>query len=247
MFTRLVVGLDGSPAGDVALEQAVMLGERFLSTIVVVNVRDGDPDGARAQTLLERAAERVRAAGLAVDVAAVRGPALAALAEFAPGADAVLVGRRGTGGEAPIGPTASALVRAAEPCVIVCAGTLSPMRSCAVAFDGGDTSRRALELALQFASVAGSTIHVVHAAGDGETGSQVVGIAEAALSMRGVPFVTHLESGTPDEAVARIVKQAPCDAVFAGAHRRREGRPSGGISHVDTILGHVDVLVAIEP
>ena len=72
---------------------------------------------------------------------------------------------------------------------------------------------------------------------------QVVGVAEAALSMRGVPFVTHMESDAPEAAVARVVKRAPCDAVFAGARRR----PSGGISHVDQVLRYVNVLIAIEP
>jgi len=244
VFTRLLVGLDGSPAADVALEQAVMLGERFHSTILVVHAGDGR-EGA---ILVERAAERVRAAGLGVEITEAPAPALAALAELAPTVDAVLVGRRGgAGGDAAIGPTVGGLVRLGEPCVIVCAGAVSPMRSCAVAFDGGDTSRRALELALQFASVMGSTIHVVHAATEREAGVLVVGVAEAALSMRRVPFVTHIELDAPEVAVARVVKRAPCDAVFAGAHRRRDGRPSGGVSHVGAILHHVDVLVAIEP
>lgn len=178
----------------------------------------------------------------------MRGSALAALVELAPTADAVLVGRRGRASDdAALGPTVGALVRLNEPCVIVRAGAVSPMRSCAVAFDGGETSRRALEHALQFASVVGSTIHVVHAATDGEAGMQVVGVAEAALSMRGVPVVTRMESDAPEAPVARGVKRASCDAVFAGAHRCREGRPSGGISHVDQILRYVDVLIAIEP
>src|SRR2546422_9701525 len=67
---------------------------------------------------------------------------------------------------------------------IVCGGLPSPMQSIAVAFDGGDTSRRALERAVQFATVAGSTVHLIHASDDREAGLQVVGVAEATLSMR---------------------------------------------------------------
>jgi nucleotide-binding universal stress UspA family protein len=245
MLTRLLVGLDGSPAADVALEQAVSLGEHFHSTVVVAYARD---DEANDAALLPRAAERVRAAGLAVEVAEAHAPALAALVELSSGADAVLVGQRArlTEGTA-LSPTVAGLVRLGASSVMVCAGAVSPMHACAVAFDGGETSCRALELALQFASVVGGTIHVIHAAADGETGVGVVGAAEAALSMRGVPFVTHIESGPPASAVARVVNREPCDAVFAGAHRRREGRPSGGVSHVDAILRHVEVLVVIEP
>ena len=39
MFTRLLVGLDGSPRADAALEQAVVLGERFHSSVLVAYVR----------------------------------------------------------------------------------------------------------------------------------------------------------------------------------------------------------------
>src|SRR2546430_17426099 len=41
------------------------------------------------------------------------------------------------------------LIRIAERCVVVCAGQPSPMQAIAVAFDGRDTSRRALELAMR--------------------------------------------------------------------------------------------------
>src|SRR5206468_1542636 len=82
-------------------------------------------------------------------------------------------------------------------------GSASPMQSIAVAFDGRDTSRRALERATQFASVAGSTVHLIHASDDHEAGLKVVGVAEATLSMQRVAFVTHVEAGTPGEVVAR--------------------------------------------
>src|SRR6266704_3098770 len=104
MFTRLLVGLDGSPRADGALEQAVVLGERFHSTITVAHVREsgGGAKQADAGAMLERARER--------DVV---------LAELAKPADAVLVGRHGvtSQGEA-LGPTVASLIRIAERCVV---------------------------------------------------------------------------------------------------------------------------------
>src|SRR5207302_8590871 len=101
-----------------------------------------------------------------------------------------------------LGPTVTSLIRIAERCVIVCGGVPSPMLSIAVAFDGHDTSRRALERAMQFASVGGSTVHIIHASDDREAGLKVVGVAEATLSMQRVEFVTHVEAGTPGEVGA---------------------------------------------
>jgi len=249
VFTRLLVGLDGSPRADAAFEQAVLLGERFGSTLIVAHVREGkhEVDGV---AMLDRARERVLAAGLKVETAAIHGDADVELAALAKTADAVLVGRRGvsTKGSA-LGPTVISLIRIAERCVIVCGGVPSPMRSIAVAFDGRETSQRALELAIQFATVVESTIHVIHASDDREAGLQVVGAAEAALSMQRVPFVTHVEPGKPGEVVAQVIQRTQCDALFAGAHMSHvEGRPSAVIvSHAEEILRHTDIPVVIQP
>src|SRR6266699_3486146 len=138
------------------------------------------------------------ATGLTEYTVALAGHPDVALAELAKSADAVLVGRRGvtTKGDA-LGPTVTSLIRIAERCVIVCGGLPSPMQSCAVAFDGRDTSRRALELAMQFASVVEGTIHLIYATDDREAGLKVVGVAEATLSMQRVAFVTHVVPGKP--------------------------------------------------
>jgi nucleotide-binding universal stress UspA family protein len=250
VFTRLLVGLDGSPRADSAFEQAVVLGKRFGSTILVVYVEEADGRPADGTAMLERARERVLATGLKVETVALAGQPDVELAELAKTVDAVLVGRRGvtTKGET-LGPTVVSLIRIAERCVIVCGGLPSPMQSLAVAFDGRDTSRRALELAMQFASVVDSTIHLIHANSDTEAGLKVVGVAEATLSMQRVVFVTHVEPGTPGEVVARVIKRIRCDALFVGAHMSHQpGRPSAVVvSHAEEILRHTDIPVVIQP
>ena len=249
MFTRLLVGRDGRPRADAAVEQAVLLGTRFGSTIIVAHVREPHGHKTDGPAMLDRARERVLAAGLDVEATELTGDADVELAELAKTADAVLVGRRGvtTQGGA-LGPTVISLIRIAERCVIVCGGVPSPMQSIAVAFDGRDTSRRALERATQFASVAGSTVHLIHASDDHEAGLKVVGVAEATLSMQRVAFVTHVEAGTPGEVVARVIKRIRCDALFAGAHMSHvEGGSTVVVSHAEEILRHTDIPVVIQP
>ena len=250
MFTRLLVGLDGSPRADAAFEQAVLLGTRFGSTLIVAYVREPHAPAADGPAMLERARERVAAAGLHVETNALTGHADVELAELAKTADAVLVGRRGVATKRDaLGPTVVSLIRIAERCVIVCGGVPSPMHSIAVAFDGRDTSRRALELAMQFASVTESTVHIIHANNDHEEGLKVVGVAEATLSIQRVAFVTHVEAGKPGEVVARVIERTHCDALFAGAHMSHvDGRPSAVVvSHAEEILRHTDIPVVIQP
>jgi len=80
-------------------------------------------------------------------------------------------------------------------------------------------------------------------------GLQVVGAAEAALSMQRVPFVTHVEPGRPGEVVAQVIKRTQCDSLFAGAHMTHvDGRPSAVVvSHAEEILLHTDIPVVIQP
>jgi nucleotide-binding universal stress UspA family protein len=252
MFTRLLIGLDGSAPADEALEQAVLLGRRFGATLVVGHVREGikggKPGAADGDELLERARARVASAGgVAVETVLRRGKPEIELAALARNVDVVLLGRRGgTAEEGALGSTVSALIRIAERCVIVCGGKPSPMRACAVAYDGRETSQRALALAGRFASIAPSELHIIHATIDPAVGTMVVGEAEAKLSLQGVAYVTHIEHGTPGDAVARVVRRIKCDALFVGAHVARHGTEVSA-SHAEEILRHTDIPVVIQP
>src|SRR3989454_1450210 len=112
--------------------------------------------------MLERARERLLAAGLTPETVAEQGEPDVVLARLAAGADAVLVGRRGatTKGDA-LGPTGASLIRIAERGVIVCRGQSTPMRSGAGAFERGDTSRRPLDPPVPFARNVESTGHML--------------------------------------------------------------------------------------
>lgn len=250
MLTRLLIALDGSPGADVALEQGIVLGRRFRSTLVLAGVRGADgpvPDPAT----LERARLRVEAAGLPVEVASTEGQLDLVLRTLAGDVDAVLVSRRAASpaGDA-LGSAAAAAVRAAPVCMIACGSAASPMREVALAFDGSEPSRRALEMAAQFGSVVGGTVHVIHTNDDHEAGLRIVGAAEATLSLHDVDFETHVEPDSSGEAVARVIRETGCDVIFVGAQLapRTPGRPSPVVvSHAEQILRHTAVPVVIQP
>ena len=248
MFTRLLIGHDGSPSADAALEQAIVLGQRFKATLVLGHVAERARDAEAGAAMLERAAERVRTAGLQADVVLRQGDPDTELATLAKETDGVLVGRRGIHTQgAELGPTAASLIRIAERCVIVCGARPSPMDACAIAFDGGETARRALDFAARFASILHSTIHIIYATSNHALGVQIVGAAEAVLSLQGVAFVTHIESGSPGEVVAKVVERTKCDALFAGAHVTRGRTSKVTVSHAEEILRHTDIPVIVQP
>lgn len=245
MFTRLLVGLDGSARADQALEQALLLGRRFDATIVAAHIRAAG--AARAEVMLQRARTRITAARLAPEVVERVGEPDLELAELARDADACLVGRVGQDESGDLGPTVAALIRIAEKVVIVCGRQPSPMGACALAYDNGDTAKRALDLVARFASIVGSTVHVIHANDSREAGLQMVGEAEAELSRQRVAFVTHVEPGTPGEACAAVIARTSCDALFIGAHIRRDRDSGPAAGHAAEILRHTDIPVVVQP
>ncbi len=130
MFTRLLVGLDGSPGADAALETAIGLARRFKSTIVlgvVTDIRlleaplyettgplwtDGVPAAPvavelrqaldeRATMVLQTAAAHAGEAGLRAEQVRAVGLADEELIRLTEQAEAIVVGRRGEVHEAP--------------------------------------------------------------------------------------------------------------------------------------------------
>ena len=248
MLTRLLIGLDGSPSADAALEQAIVLGDRFKATLVVGHIVEHGKGAESGKALLENAAGRVSGAGLRAEIVLRQGDPDTELATLAKETDAVLIGRRGsTTPGAELGPTAASLIKIAERCVIVCGAQPSPMGACAIAFNDGETARRALDFAARFASITNSTIHIIYATSNHAAGVQIVGAAEAVLSLQGVAFVTHIEPGSPGEVVAQVVARTKCDALFAGAHVARGRTSKVTVSHAEEILRHTDIPVIVQP
>ncbi len=92
-----------------------------------------------------------------------------------------------------------------------------------------------------------STIHIIYATSNHAAGVQLVGAAEAVLSLQGVAFVTHIEPGSPGEVVAKVVARTRCDALFAGAHVTGGRTSKVTVSHAEEILRHTDIPVIVQP
>lgn len=271
MFTKLLVGVDGSPAAGVALAQALRIGSRFQSTILVLHVtrlellgdrlyqtlgapwteRPSDPgaSGARdidlaARHVLEEAAGAVRKAGLEVETIHRRGSLVQEFWAAAEKADAVVVGRIGlrAGGD-PLGPDTRALIMKSPVPVLVCGSSPSPIDRCAIVFDGETDSTQALAFAARYAAIAEAHLDVIHVATAAAAGREILARAAVALSQWPLRFETHLVHGEADEAAARTVQRLGCNALFTGAHRA-EGRwlvPS----HTEAILRATDIPVLV--
>jgi len=125
--SRVLVGVDGSPESDRALDTALGLlgrddGLLVLAEVVSYDDAEADDPGAVRSAAVHLDGAAARAAGAAVNLEVLAGPPGAALARYAADADldVIVVGRRGGGASAHLlGSVSSYLVRHSEIPVLV--------------------------------------------------------------------------------------------------------------------------------
>ena len=257
MFTSLLVGLDGSLQSLIALTQAILVGRRFRSQIILVHVaREESLAGLRpqwmgpgsdqgtssedhsARALLEGAAETVRQAGLTVRTELRRGDVVETLRELAADVGAIVVGRSGVlGGGDPLGPDTRELIRRCPRPVLVCGSAPSPMNRCLVAYDGQPASEAALSFAARYAEIAEAHLDVLHVADDSAGGPcrarpDLRRVLRLALQLRDSPG--HGEGGGGRGGSDRGV---PLQRALH-RHQSRGGAPVGTLPHGGYLAGH---------
>ncbi len=266
MFTRLLVGLDGSPGADAALEAAIGLGRHFKTTIVLAAITDirlleaplfettgplwteGVPAAPvavelrealedRAAKILEASAAKVAAAGLESESLHAIGLVDEELVRLADQAEALVVGRRGElhGEPGTIGAVTSHIIKRSPKPVFVAGDVPSECRKPVVAYDGGETSAHALELAARYTEALGLPLAVVHVNDDAAKGDALLAKAAAFLSGHGGAFETRRLSGDVTRAVTGFLTEWGGDLLVAGAH--------GGRHHGWTLGSHAGKLL----
>ncbi len=245
MFTRLLVGLDGSAGAEAALTTALDLGGRFHATVVLATVTPTAGEAARAQALLDTAAARAGAFGLAVETAVAWGEPDRELLRLAEQAEAVVVGRRGRAHGAPgtLGDVTARIVRKAPTPVLVAGDARSACVKPVVAYDGGETSSNALALAARYAEAVGVGLDVVHVGADPDEAALLLARAGAFLSQQAVDHVAHHLRGHVTDAIVEHLVRSRADLLVAGAHGRRRSWSVG--SHAEALLRATTVPVII--
>jgi nucleotide-binding universal stress UspA family protein len=269
MFTSLLVGLDGSFQSEVALSQAIKIGQRFRARIVLAHVSPppgqtgemalgapwmeftpGTIPASRyqheeaARAMLEESAGAVRRAGLEVETIWRQGAVPDIIRELAEDVGVVVVGRTGIrGAKDPLGPDTRELIRRCPRPVLVCGTRTTAMERVLVAYGGGPASEGALAFAVRFASITGAHLDVVHVTRDPHEGAKAIARASGALSLAMLSFDIHSVEGEVDAGIGESVERFHADTVFAGA--MKEGDAWLVASHTEAILRSTDIPVLV--
>ena len=275
MFTRLLVGLDGSAGAQAALDVALTLARSAPASIVLAAVTDirlleaplleaagplwaeGVPVAPaaadlrsaldeRARAFLAAGAERVTAAGLAVETVRAVGLVDEELLRLAEEADVLVLGRRGDVHTMPgkIGTVTAHVIKRARQPVIVAGDRTSTFDKPVVAYDGGETSAAALVTACRFAAERGLSLDILHVADDADAGATVLEKARGIAAPHAVTVRTHVLAGDIVDAVADWIARSGADLLVAGAHGGR-GTPWPLGSHAEKLIRATVVPVMI--
>jgi len=255
----VVVGVDGAPDGQRALEWAAAEAERrrwplqiehaveYASAGLAVSLGPEPAlaeDHAIAQQIADTAVADVRRSRPTVQVTGewVAGDPATVLARTATERDILVVGSRGLGRVASVllGSVSSAVVgHAVSPVVVVpdknpLPGRPDGPRGVVLGVDGSDASTAATRFAFEAASVRGSPLTVVHAVWDRYTESQAV---VAVLSDPKRVVVDESERLDVAETIAGWREQFPDVRVVT---RYANGRPDRVLADADEVA---DLLV----
>jgi nucleotide-binding universal stress UspA family protein len=246
MFTSLLVGLDGSPQAQVALAQAILIGQKFHARLVLGTALCDDL--REIATLQREAMEQVKAAGLDAETVTRPGEVAEVLRDLAQDVGVVVVGRTGSRGRnshsvVPLGPDTRELIRRCPRPVLVTGSAPTALDRVLVAHGGGPEGEGVLAFAGRFAGIFGSHLDVLHVSENAVDGRQVLARASGALSITPLDFDTHLADGSIEAAIVETIEDLGSNALFVGAERERHGWLVP--SHTEAILRATDIPVVV--
>lgn len=142
---------------------------------------------------------------------------------YAERADLILIGKRGENANFAtehLGSMLERVVRAASKPCLVTSRAFQPMDRVAIAYDGGDSCRKALEFMAQSELFRAFDLHVVTAVEGHKEDEAAAQLAEAERMMNasGLYPACQVLSGEPETAIAAYVKSAKIDLLVAGAY-----------------------------
>lgn len=141
-----------------------------------------------------------------------------AIEEIESAFDMIVIGKRGKSADFAklhIGGNLQKVIRASHRPVLVASRKFNPIKTFLVAFDGGDSSRKAIEFAVSSPLLRGLKCHLVMAAG---TVTPEFASARAAIEAAGFEIEYKVNPGHPEEVIAEAVKKDHADLLVMGAY-----------------------------
>ncbi|TXK59818.1 universal stress protein [Alkalisalibacterium limincola] len=204
------------PAGDVLDARTSLLRE-----LATIDARRSQVAHEHGRLVLAEARAVAEAAGVAPLECRLRhGHLVETVEEFEDRSALIVIGKRGEHADFAklhLGSNLERVVRATTTPLLVAARAFRPIRQAVIAFDGGASSRKAVELASGGKLLAGVRTHLVCAGGETAELRAHLNWAATLLEAREVEHVIEQVDGHPDQVIAEYVRRNEIDLLMMGA------------------------------
>ncbi|TDH36200.1 universal stress protein [Pseudohoeflea suaedae] len=213
---------EASDTGD--RSGAIALGAR---TALLEKLSSLDAERARllheqGRAILEDAARILSENGVTqIEQHLFRGDLVDLFAEREKKAALVVVGKRGEAADFAslhLGSNLERIVRTSEKPVLVASRAFKPVGKVLIAWDGGATSRKAVELAANSPLLSGLDVDIVYVGRTNGDIEESLSLAVEQLSAAGHDASSHVIDGQPEKALGTYVKDNSVDLVVMGAY-----------------------------
>jgi len=176
----------------------------------------------RGRAILEDAKAGFAAAGLGDVTIKLRiGDFVETVAEFEAAADLIVVGKRGEAADFArlhLGSNLERVVRSSHKPVFVAARAFKPIESFLIAYDGGTSSRKAVDHIARSKLFAGLSCRLLTVGPASQENRQRLGDAQARLEAGGFSVTADILSGQPETAIAQAVESEHIGLLVMGAY-----------------------------
>ena len=174
----------------------------------------------RGRAILEDAKALFADKGIEAAEQLRHGDLIEALTEKERGAELVLIGKRGEGADfakGHLGSNLERVVRAATRPLFVASRAFRPVSKVLIAYDGSASAMRAVDYVARSPLYAGLAVTVVTVGQPNDDAWRGLRDARAQLTAAGLDAETDILPGQPEEALGRLVDEAPFDHLVMGA------------------------------
>jgi nucleotide-binding universal stress UspA family protein len=206
-----LTGAIGFTSNEVLMEQ--------LTQVEEAQARVGITKG---RLILQEAAQRLRAAGIAdVSIIQRHGALVETLAELEVQASMIVMGKRGEAADFAkmhLGTNLERVARASKRPVLAASRAFKPIQRVLFAYDGGPSIRKAMEFVAQGTMMRGLEAQILSIGADDSARREMLERAKASALAGGMQAKTRIENGEPEAVISRIVEQEAVDLLVIGAY-----------------------------
>ena len=206
------------------LSGAIGLGARssLLGKLSQMDEARSKLDQQKGKLILEHAKEVLTEAGIeAASTLHRRGSLVETISELESSTQLSVLGKRGEHADFAslhLGSNLERVVRAAHHPVLVASRSFRPIERFAIAYDGGSSTRKAVDFVAASPLLAGLECHLLKIGPDNDENRRNLAQAADKLTQAGFTVHTALKQGKADETISAYVKANAIDLLVMGAY-----------------------------